>query len=102
MARTARGTQTGAARRPKARCRASSPGVQEPSPGPGAAAATLRPACLDEAHRVADGLDLVRVVVRDLDAEGILEGEDDVDEARGVDLEAAQDVRLLRHAREGT
>jgi hypothetical protein len=41
----------------------------------------------DHPNRVADGVHLVHFLVGDLDAELVLEGEHDVDEARRVDLE---------------
>src|SRR4029077_4112962 len=46
----------------------------------------------DQPYRVAHGVDGVHVVVGDLDAELVLEGEDDVDQACRVDLEVVEDV----------
>src|SRR5579872_5497528 len=55
----------------------------------------------DHAHGVADGTYLVGLVVLHLDAELLLDLEDDVHETRGVDLEVAHDRGLHRDRGEG-
>src|SRR5688572_23150981 len=54
----------------------------------------------DHLDRVSDGADLVRIVVAELDAEGVLQLEHDVDEPGRVHLEILEDAGLEARIRQ--
>jgi hypothetical protein len=49
---------------------------------------------LDVVDRVLHGADLLGVLVRDVDLEGLLEGEDELDQTERIGAEVVDEVRL--------
>src|SRR5262249_1365305 len=96
---TVAGTHTTDSRRPRARCTARPSRSRGPS-RLASTAASLGELGRDQLHGVAHRVHGVHVVIRDLDAELVLERQHDVHEARRVHLEIVQDMRRRRHMRQ--